>query len=212
MDKNIVQVLNLPDDVADILTGTLYDISIDDGNNNNIKIPDAWTLERFIEAGIIRNISEDEIETIQYPYIAYEHVVFSDELALNLDNIASSYQETKKRSRVIQINDTLSTIDSLYIGERDVWYLLEFKNGDWNFRDIEKKVYETLHLLGDLEKLDKNAVITTNRDKHMVEVENLNLKSRLVKELGFEATSEFYKNKMHLYIVYADHVRKAKSF
>lgn len=211
MDKNIAQILSLPDDVADILTGTLYDISIDDGNNNSIKIPDMWTLERFIEAGIIRNIREDEIETIQYPYIAYEHVVFSDELALNLDNIAASYQETKKRSRVIQINDTLSTIDSLYIREKDAWYLFEFKNGDWNVRDIEKKVHETLQLLGDLDRLDKSAVITTNRNKHVIETENLNLKSKLTEKLGFEASSEFYKNNMFLYIVYTtDRVRKAK--
>lgn len=212
MDKSIAQILDLPQDVENVLIGTLYDISVDDGGNNGIEIPDKWTLERFIEAGIIRNINVGQINTILYPYTLDGHVVFSDKLALNLDNIAASYQETKKRNYVIKINDTLSTIDCLYIKEKDAWYLIEFKNGDWNARDIEKKVHETLQLFRDLEKLDNSAVITTNRDKHLIEVNNLNLKTKLEKELGFEASGNFYKNNISLYIVYTDQIKKAGEF
>ncbi|HBA47258.1 MAG TPA: hypothetical protein DDY31_19940 [Lachnospiraceae bacterium] len=212
MEKNIAQILGMPKDVEKILVGTLYELSADDGGNNDIEISDEWTLKRFIEAGFIRGIRENEIEKIQYPYAVNEHVVFSDEPALNLDNLAASYQATKRRNSVIQVNDTLSTIDALAIRGKDAWYLFEFKNGEWNVRDIEKKINGTIRLLGDLERLDNDAVITTNRDEHAVKVRNLNLKAKLENEMGFRADSAFYKSRMSFYIVYTDNIKKAKEF
>ena len=199
MDKNIAQILSLPPDVEKILIGTLYDLSVDDGGNSDITITDEWILRMFVQAGIIKNIKEEELDTVCFPYLLSEHVVDSQELALNLDNIAASYQETKKQGSVVRINNTLSTIDCLHIRQRDAWYLIEFKNGDWTARDIEKKVHETLQLLGDLEKLDNAAVVTTNRDNQMIEVTGLNLKAKLELELGFEASSRFYKNTVFVY-------------
>lgn len=212
MDKNIAQILCLPEEAEKILIGTLYDISVDDGKNNDLSIPDGWTLKKLMEAGLVRDIMAEQEESIQYPYRINEHVVLSEELALNLDNMAASYQETKKRVSLMPVNHTLSTIDSLYMKEKDDWYLLEFKNGDWTAWDIEKKVHETLLLLGDLERLDNNAILTTNREKKTVEIRKLNLKSRLENELGFRAGNEFYKSRMSLYIVYTDHIRKAREF
>lgn len=212
MDKSIAQILCLPEEAEKILIGTLYDISVDDGKNNDLSIPDEWTLKRFIEAGLVRDVKAEETDLTQYPYIINERVVFSDKPALNLDNIAASYQATKKRGHLIPVNDTLSTIDSLYIKEKDVWWLLEFKNGDWSARDIKKKVDETLRLLGNLELLDNNAVLTTNREEQTVEVRELNLKAKLESEFDFHADIDFYKSRVSLYIVYTDHIRKAREF
>lgn len=211
MDKNIAQILSLPEEAEKILIGTLYDISVDDGKNNDLNIPDEWTLERFMEAGLTRDIQE-EMGFIQYPCKINERVVFSEELALNLDNIAASYQATKKRGCLMPINYTMSTIDSLYIKEKDVWNLIEFKNGNWTVQDIEKKVNGTLRLLGDLELLDNTAILTTNREEQIIEVRELNLRSKLENELGFCASSDFYKNRMSLYIVYTGRLRKAREF
>ena len=103
MDKNIAQILSLPEEAEKILIGTLYDISVDDGKNNDLNIPDEWTLERFMEAGLTRDIQE-EMGFIQYPCKINERVVLSEELALNLDNIAVSYQATKKQGCLLPIN------------------------------------------------------------------------------------------------------------
>ncbi len=212
MDKNIAQILSLPEEAEKILIGTLYDISVDDGKNNDLNIPDEWTLERFMEAGLTRDIQAEDMGSIQYPCKINERVVLSEELALNLDNIAVSYQATKKQGCLLPINYTLSTIDSLYIKEKDVWNLIEFKNGNWTVQDIEKKVNGTLRLLGDLELLDSNAILTTNREEQIIEVRELNLKAKLENELGFCASSEFYKNRVSLYIVYTSRLRKAREF
>ena len=211
MEKNIAQISGMLEDVAQILIGTLYDLSADDGGNNDIEIPDEWTLRRFMEAGFIRNINENEMEQIKYPYMVSQHVVYTDELALNMDNLSASYQATKARNSVIKINNTLSTVDALCVRDKE-WYLFEFKNGNWNVRDIEDKINGTMRLLDDLERLDKNAVITTNRDGRIVEAAELNLKAKLENELGFRADSAFYKSRMSLYVVYTDNVRKAKEF
>ncbi|MDE7046289.1 MAG: hypothetical protein K2O97_15060 [Acetatifactor sp.] len=97
MDKNIVQVLNLSDDVADILTGTLYDISIDDGKNNSIKIPDKWTLRRFVEAGIIRDIKEAHCSVLWK--VTEPRQTFGKTLRIELNELSGKYWQEDQGGR-----------------------------------------------------------------------------------------------------------------
>lgn len=122
MKNRICTKLQLPDEIEKYFIGTFYDISVDDGGKNVIEVLDEETEEHMISAGLIRDICEGE-----YPKKIVQHMVLSDEKALNLDNLAASYAATQQYVDCMRQNCMLSTVDALYVDAKKECYFIEFK-------------------------------------------------------------------------------------
>lgn len=202
MDKNIIELLDFPKEVEERFIDSLRNISIDDGKNE-IEIIDECMLERFYSAQLLSDDVYENKQNIEYPLKVGQNVVYLDELALNLDNISASYSATKKELDCFRSNITLSTVDALYVNSAQEWFLIEFKNGNWDKEEIRNKCYETRNLLDDLKVLDEKAIVTTNREKENIIVEGLKLSEKIEKVLKYERTSEFYREHVNLVVVYS---------
>lgn len=202
MGEEIKDILKLPSQIESILIDSLYNLSADDGGKNNIEIKDEWELKKFMEAGLLCFPSDHNLQEINYPYSMVIHIVTSQDIALNMDSIGESYNATKNSKSVLNEYQKLSTVDAIYITGKE-WYFIEFKNGDWDYKDIEKKVYATQHILGDLSVIDNDAVITSNRSSKKYNIKQLKLFQKLKEKFGFEPINDFYKQRAHLMIVYS---------
>lgn len=207
MKNRICTELHLPDEIEKYFIGTFYDISVDDGGKNVIEVSDAETEERMISAGLIRDICEGE-----YPKKIVQHMVLSDEKALNLDNLAASYAATQQYVDCMRQNCMLSTVDALYVDAKKECYFIEFKNGEWKENDISKKVYESKTLLKNLQLMDVEAVITDNRTTDKKKVDNLYISERIANYSGIDGTDEFYKKKVYLVVVYNEGKKDAEEY
>lgn len=207
MKNRICTELHLPDEIEKYFIGTFYDISVDDGGKNVIEVSDAETEERMISAGLIRDICEGE-----YPKKIVQHMVLSDEKALNLDNLAASYAATQQYVDCMRQNCMLSTVDALYVDAKKECYFIEFKNGEWTENDISKKVYESKTLLKNLQLMDVEAVITDNRTTDKKKVDNLYISERIANYSGIDGTDEFYKKKVYLVVVYNEGKKVAEEY
>ncbi len=207
MGKNIRERLPLPEQVAEYLINTFYDISVDDGGGHDIEITDQWMEERFVAAGLIEKTNEN-----YYPKKISEHMVLSREEALNLDNVAVSYAATLRKSDCMRENTTLHTTDAFYVNEEGACSFIEFKNGAWKKGEIKKKVYESIVLLNNLQELDKKAVITGNRTKASIETSNLQLSQKMKAYCGLDGTVDFYKKNVQLIVVYSEKKNIAREY
>lgn len=209
MAENVRKILNLPKNAESFWLAELKELSADDTGKNKIIIDDIWMAQRFAEAGLI---DAEELEAKEYPMSIPEYVVTDKSLAIDLDNVAASYKATKSRKDILRTNETLSTVDALYI-DADVgnkWNFIEFKNGDWDFKDIKTKVYESLVLLNNLHEFDKSAVIKNNRCSNTVEIENLNISEQFMSMTGKRTIYEYCQKNAVLTVVYTgkEHVGK----
>ena len=207
MKNRICTELQLPDEIEKYFIGTFYDISVDDGGKNVIEVSDEEKEEHMISAGLIRDICEGE-----YPKKIVQHMVLSDEKALNLDNLASSYAATQQYVDCMRQNCMLSTVDALYVDAKKECYFIEFKNGEWTENDISKKVYESKTLLKNLQLMDVEAVITDNRTTDKKKVNNLYISERIANYSGIDGTDEFYKKKVYLVVVYNEGKKVAEEY
>ncbi len=199
METEIRKGLQLPENVEKYLIGTFYDICVDDGGKHKIQIADKWMEKRLAEAGFIKTTGTAKC----YPMEVDEHMVLSEEEAVNLDNVAASYAATLSRVDCMRENAILSTTDAFFRNTEGNCYLIEFKNGDWKKEDIKQKVYESRTLLDNLKELDEQAVITGNRRSEKVEVNELRLSDKMHTYFGIDGTNAFYKEKVQLLVVYS---------
>lgn len=207
MKNRICTELQLPDEIEKYFIGTFYDISVDDGGKNVIEVSDEETEEHMISAGLIRDICEGE-----YPKKIVQHMVLSDEKALNLDNLAASYAATQQYVDCMRQNCMLSTVDALYVDAKKECYFIEFKNGEWTENDISKKVYESKTLLKNLQLMDVEAVITDNRTTDKKKVNNLYISEKIANYSGIDGTDEFYRKKFYLVVVYNEGEKVAEEY
>ena len=148
MSSSVIENLDLSDNVEKYLVSTFMNLSVDDSNNNDIHLKDKWVAERFVEAGLI---DTSILEKAVYPLNVHEYVVTSQEKAIDFDNIAASYNATMKERDIFRTNECIGSTDALYIkgdNEKSTWYLIEFKNGDWDCNGIREKIYDKVLTLG----------------------------------------------------------------
>lgn len=201
MSSSVIENLDLSDNVEKYLVSTFMDLSVDDSNNNDILLKDKWVAERFVEAGLI---DTSILEKAVYPLSVHEYVVTSQEKVIDFDNIAASYNATMKERDIFRTNECIGSTDALYIkgdNEKSTWYLIEFKNGDWDCNGIREKIYDSITLLNNINELDRHCIIKNNREKTRIKIENLNISNNLIKYYGFESTAKFYKEHVKMMVV-----------
>lgn len=212
MSSNVSEKLNLSDEIEEYLVSTFMNLSVDDSNNSDILLEDKWVVERFVEAELINS---SILENVAYPLRVHEYVVTSQEKAINFDNIATSYNATMKERDIFRTNECVGSTDALYIkgdNEKSTWYLIEFKNGDWDYNGIRDKIYDSITLLNNINELDKHCIIKNNREKTRIAIENLNISDNLIKHYGFEATAKFYKEHVKMIVVSSGTKHIAKEY
>lgn len=196
MEKTIREIMDLPKEIEQYFIATLSELSEDD-KGNKVKITDAWMEEHLAAVGLI-----EKTIGMDYPKEAVQSVVFSKKEALNLDNIAVSYAKTRRKKDCMYENVTLSTVDAFFVNGKKECYLIEFKNGDWNKKDIKIKIYESIALLNNLKIMDEYAVIKGNRGEDKIEAEALNLSEKLTRYAGICDNAGFYKKNVRFLLVY----------
>ena len=90
--------------------------------------------------------------------------------------------------------------------------MIEFKNGEWDYKDIKEKIYDSITLLNNIYELDQHAILTSNRSNKMIIKDNLNLADNLFKNYGFEATAAFYKKRVKMLIVISGNKKIIKRY
>ena len=136
---NILEDLGLSPEVEKYLVSTFKELSVDDCSRNDIELKNEWELERFEEAGFIDK-TEDEYK--EFPFKVHQYVVTSQVKAIDLDNVAASYNATIRERDILRTNECIGSTDALYINNDKIdncWYLIEFKNGEWDYKDIKEK-------------------------------------------------------------------------
>lgn len=209
---NILEDLGLSPEVEKYLVSTFKELSVDDCSKNDIELKNEWELERFEEAGFIYKTKNEDKE---YPYKVHQYVVTSQVKAIDLDNVAASYNATIREKDILRTNECIGSTDALYINNDKIdncWYLIEFKNGEWDCDGIRKKMYDSITLLNNIYELDQHAILTSNRSKNMTVIDNLNLAENLSKNYGFEATAAFYKKRVKMLIVISGNKKIIKRY
>lgn len=182
-----------------ILINTFQKISFDD--TNKVKISNEEMLNFMYDNKILVKPAGENIATLQFPIDRGTYVVTSQTDALDLDNVAESYHATAKNINPLISNAKYSTADAMYIDENKDTYIIEFKNGGWEWRDIRLKIDETEILLNNLNLLEGNSILSENDKKIKISVSDLRLKSNL-KDAGYESTAQYWKEKVHYWLVY----------
>ena len=209
---NILEDLGLSPEVEKYLVSTFKELSVDDCSRNDIELKNEWELERFEEAGFIDK-TEDEYK--EFPFKVHQYVVTSQVKAIDLDNVAASYNATIRERDILRTNECIGSTDALYINNDKIdncWYLIEFKNGEWDYKDIKEKIYDSITLLNNIYELDQHAILTSNRSNKMIIKDNLNLADNLFKNYGFEATAAFYKKRVKMLIVISGNKKIIKRY
>lgn len=92
----------------------------------------------------------------------------SDITVINFDKIPNEYAKLKKFPTVPQSND------ALYVDEGNIWYFIEFKNGEVKKGDIYRKIYDSLVMLIEMgyiadlnfSRSNINYILVYNSDKY----------------------------------------------
>lgn len=106
---------------------------------------------------ILKN-STDTLENISYDNINDEYITNSQKIAIDFDKVKNLYNNENNNSFELKSND------ALYIVKNNIYYFIEFKNGDLKDyknklsytikKDLQLKIYDSWFILSDIEYLD----------------------------------------------------------
>lgn len=95
-----------------------------------------------MEQGIIDNLpnilknSTDTLKNISYDNINDEYITNSQKVAIDFDKVKNLYNNKNNNSFELKSND------ALYIVKNNIYYFIEFKNGD--LKDYKNKLSYTI--------------------------------------------------------------------
>lgn len=120
--------------------------------------------EFIMEQSVIDNLpnilknSTDTLENISYDNINDEYITNSQKIAIDFDKVKNLYNNENNNSFELKSND------ALYIVKNNIYYFIEFKNGDLKDyknklsytikKDLQLKIYDSWFILSDIEYLD----------------------------------------------------------
>ena len=123
-----------------------------------------------MEQGIIDNLpnilknSTDTLKNISYDNINDEYITNSQKVAIDFDKVKNLYNNKNNNSFELKSND------ALYIVKNNIYYFIEFKNGDLKDyknklsytikKDLQLKIYDSWFILSDIEYLDGKKYIS----------------------------------------------------
>ena len=123
-----------------------------------------------MEQNIIDNLpnilkdSTDTLENISYDNINDEYITNSQKVAIDFDKVKNLYNNKNNNSFELKSND------ALYIVKNNIYYFIEFKNGDLKDyknklsytikKDLQLKIYDSWFILSDIEYLDGKKYIS----------------------------------------------------
>lgn len=112
---------------------------------------------------ILKN-STDTLENISYDNINDEYITNSQKVAIDFDKVKNLYNNKNNNSFELKSND------ALYIVKNNIYYFIEFKNGDLKDyknklsytikKDLQLKIYDSWFILSDIEYLDGKKYIS----------------------------------------------------
>ena len=112
---------------------------------------------------ILKN-STDTLENISYDNINDEYITNSQKIAIDFDKVKNLYNNENNNSFELKSND------ALYIVKNNIYYFIEFKNGDLKDyknklsytikKDLQLKIYDSWFILSDIEYLDGKKYIS----------------------------------------------------
>lgn len=191
--------LKLSDEANELLINTFQKISFDD--TNKVEIYNKEMLDFMYKNKILVKPDGENITTLRFPEKRGTYVVTSQTDALDLDNVAESYRATEKNKNPYISNIQYSTADAVYIDENKETYIIEFKNGRWEWKDLRFKIEGTEIILKNLDLLDGDSILSENGKKTKKEVSDLRLKTKL-EEAGYQSTDQYWKEKVHYWLVF----------
>lgn len=201
--ENLIQSLQLPDEVYECWVSTLKELSTDDTSGNSFIADDEWAEEQLVNTGWCVYKSGKNSR----PHELAMNVITSEVEALDMDNISKSYSLTQKKKNPLRTNETLETVDALCFQRKEdhqiELYLIEFKNGEWNYSQIKEKIQGSIQILSNLNVFDECAILSSNREKEQICIPNLRASEKFKDAIHLESTFDFYKENAHVMIVYS---------